>query len=55
MAESRVWVLWIVPGHDLTRCVQVQDEFLVTYRRRVVGEWRGRVLGVYRSKAKVGA
>lgn len=44
----KVRVLWIGPGHRIATCVEVPEAWLAAYRARVVGEWRGRVLGVYR-------
>jgi hypothetical protein len=46
------WVLWIGPGHRIATCVQVPAAWLANYRRRAIGEWRGRILGVYRPKFK---
>lgn len=43
-----VWVLWISQGHRIATCVEVPAAWLAAYRARIVGEWRGRVLGVYR-------
>lgn len=45
------WVLWIGPGHRIATCVEVPIGWLVAYRNRVVTEWHGRVLGVYRYRA----
>lgn len=47
---ERVQVLWIGPGHRIATCVSVHVTWLEAYRRRVVNEWRGCVLGVYRPK-----
>lgn len=50
---SQSWVLWIGLGHRIATCVQVPDAWLAGYRKRVVGEWRGKVLGVYRPRASL--
>jgi hypothetical protein len=46
-----VWVLWIGPGDGIATCVEVPALWLRQYRKRVVGEWGGRVLGGYRLRA----
>lgn len=46
----RVHVLWIGPGHRIATCVEIPEPLLAAYRRRVIIEWRGCVLGVYRRK-----
>lgn len=50
MNQRNVWVLWIAEGHGVATCVEVPANWLAAYRRRVVKEWRGRVLGIYRWK-----
>lgn len=52
--KANVWVLWIGPGHRIPTCVEVPATWLASYRRRVIGEWRGHVLGVYRWKKPFG-
>lgn len=47
-----VRVLWIGLGHRIATCVEVPVAWLAAYRARVVGEWRGKVLGVYRPRVK---
>lgn len=47
---KEIWVLWIGPGHRSATCVGVPEKWLASYRKRVVGEWRGRILGVYRPR-----
>jgi hypothetical protein len=47
---QEVWVLWIGPGHRCATCVGIPADWLASYRKRVAGEWRGRILGVYRQR-----
>lgn len=46
----KVFVLWIGPGHRVKTCVSVPVGWLQAYRNRVVREWKGVVLAVYRPK-----
>lgn len=48
-----VCVLWIGPGHRIAACVGVPKVWLIAYRKRVVTEWKGIILGVYRGKTKI--
>ncbi len=43
-------VLWIGPGHRVRTCVSVPLKWLEQYRERVVNEWKGIILAVYRLK-----
>lgn len=47
---KETWVLWIGPGHRCATCVSMQETWIASYRRRVIGEWGGRILGVYRPR-----
>lgn len=47
---SEAHVLWIGPGHRIPTCVGVPIKWLDAYRTRVVNEWRGVILAVYRPK-----
>lgn len=47
---GEAFVLWIGPGHRVPTCVGVPMEWLKSYRARVVNEWRGVILAVYRPK-----
>jgi hypothetical protein len=49
--KNEAAVLWIGPGHRVRTCVGVPIPWLAQYRERVVSEWRGIILGVYRLKA----
>lgn len=44
------WVLWIGPGHRVYTCVSMPKCWVAAYRKRVVTEWGGRIVAVYRSK-----
>jgi len=46
------WVLWRGPGHGISTCVEVREEWLAAYRRRVIDEWKGRIFAVYREKRR---
>lgn len=46
----KAWVLWIGQGHRCATCVEVREDWLASYRKRVVTEWRGIILGVYRPR-----
>lgn len=51
VSTAKTRVLWVGPGHRCATCVEVPEAWLAAYRARVVGEWRGTVLGVYRVKS----
>lgn len=48
---NETFVLWIGPGHRIPSCVGVQTKWLKSYRARVVNEWKGVILAVYRRKS----
>lgn len=50
MSEGEALVLWIGPRDRIATCVGVPVKWLKAYRARVVGEWRGVILAVYRPK-----
>lgn len=50
---TEVLVLWIGPGHRIATCVGVPTKWLQAYRSRVVTEWKGAILAVYRPKKAV--
>lgn len=50
--SKTVHVLWIGPGHRVATCVQITEISLKGYRARVVNEWHGIILAVYRRKRK---
>jgi hypothetical protein len=43
-------VLWIGPSDRIPTCVGVPTKWLQSYRHRVVTEWKGVILAVYRPK-----
>lgn len=50
LSSDEAWVLWIGPGHRVHTCVSMPKRWVEAYRRRVVREWDGRIVAVYRSK-----
>lgn len=52
---TEVRVLWIGPGHRIATCVGVPTKWLQAYRDRVVSEWKGVILAVYRPKPTTSA
>lgn len=50
LSRDEAWVLWIGPGHRVHTCVSMPKRWVEAYRRRVVREWDGRIVAVYRSK-----
>jgi hypothetical protein len=47
----KVWILWRGPGHRINTCVSMPESYVAGYRARVVGEWGGWVLAVYRLRS----
>lgn len=48
---KKVRVLWRGPGHRCNTCVEVPEAWLAAYRKRVVDEWHGWILAVYRTRS----
>jgi hypothetical protein len=47
---TRVFVLWIGPRDRIATCIEIRLDWLKSYRHRVVREWQGVILGVYKPK-----